>query len=82
MAIDTESKRRSAAGAKRLPWFRRFQPLPDGTIGQGDRQSLAFVYSGITAAAAQAYPGLDYIASGRLHYTTDHDARLHYTAEP
>lgn len=82
MAIDTEAKRRSAAGAKRLPWFRRFLPKPDGAIAQTDRQSLAFVYSGIAAAQAQSYPGLDYTASGRLHYTTDHDARLHYRAEP
>lgn len=49
MAVDTAAKRRSAVGARRLPWFRRFLPAPDGTVSQGDRQSIALVYSGILA---------------------------------
>lgn len=51
MAIDTAAKRRSAIATRRLPWFRRFQPGPDGSMTQGDRQQLAFVYSGILAEA-------------------------------
>lgn len=47
MAIDTAAKRRSAVATRRLPWFRRFLPAPDGAIEQGDRQQLAFVYAGI-----------------------------------
>lgn len=47
MAIDTAAKRRSAVATRRLPWFRRFYPAPDGTVDQADRQSLAFVYGGI-----------------------------------
>ena len=54
MAIDNAAKRRSAIMTRRLPWFRRFQPGPDGTIDQGDRQQLAFVYRGILASEAQA----------------------------
>lgn len=51
MAIDTATKRRSAVATRRLPWFRRFLPAPDGTISAGDRQQLAFVYQGISAGA-------------------------------
>ena len=50
MAIDTASKRRSSAAARRMPWMRRFLPKPDGTIGQADRQQGAWVYGGILAA--------------------------------
>lgn len=51
MAIDTVAKRRSALATRRLPWFRRFHaPVADGTIDQGDRQQLAFVYRGILSA--------------------------------
>lgn len=62
MAIDTAAKRRSAVATRRLPWFRRFQPAPDGTISQGDRQSLAFVYSGILAEAAASTGEPDQLA--------------------
>lgn len=56
MAIDTAAKRRSACQTRRLPWFRRFQVAPTGTIDQAARQQLGFVYSGI-AADEPATPG-------------------------
>ena len=48
MAIDTRNKRSSAIFIG-SPW-RGMLPLPDGTIGQADRQHAAFLYSGILAA--------------------------------
>lgn len=54
MAIDTVSKRGSAISIG-SPWRSRL-PIPDGTIGQGDRQHAAFLYSGILAAAPVAAP--------------------------
>jgi hypothetical protein len=52
--IDTPQKRLSALARRRLPWLRRFTlPIPDGTIDQGDRQQVAFVYRGILAGAAE-----------------------------
>lgn len=51
MPIDTAAKRNSAIATRRLPWFRRFPPMPDGTVGQGDRQQDAFVYAGILATS-------------------------------
>ena len=47
MAIDTAAKRSSAINVG-SPWRSRL-PFPDGTIDQGDRQAVAFVYSGILA---------------------------------
>lgn len=35
------------------PW-RGILPLPDGTVHQADRQVVAFMYSGISALAADA----------------------------
>jgi hypothetical protein len=80
MAIDTAAKRASAINPG-SPW-RAHVPFPDGAIGQGDRQAVAFWYSGILAGAAAAQP------SGRLEYTlpdsrlkfTLPDSRLKYTA--
>lgn len=50
MAIDTETKRRSAqadvAGTIR--------PVADGTIGTADRAHCAWMYSGLTYAAPDA----------------------------
>jgi len=74
MAIDTQAKRGSAIATRRLPWFRRFMPLPDGSMTQADRQQLAFVYGGILAGEAvpdvgPTAPGLEYRPTGtRLHY--------------
>ena len=56
MAIDSRSKRASAAGIL-LPWL-LVPVLPDGTLDQGDRQHIAWSYSGIAAAGpAQTAPG-------------------------
>ena len=48
--LDTRSKRASSWGTLR-PYIIT-PPLPDGTIGQGDRQHIAYTYSGISASAA------------------------------
>lgn len=50
MAIDTRSKRASALSALRP--FILAPVLPDGTLDQGDRQHIAWCYSGILAAGA------------------------------
>jgi hypothetical protein len=47
MAIDTLAKRASVLNIASLQL-----PIPDGTISQGDRQSLLRVYTGILAGAA------------------------------
>lgn len=54
MALDT-AKRRSSAINVGSPW-RGLLPTPDGVIDQADRQSLAFLYSGISAAEQVAAP--------------------------
>ena len=36
--------------------MRRFQPAPDSTIDQGDRQAVAFMYSGIEAGELVIIP--------------------------
>lgn len=48
--MDTASKRSSAMNIG-CPW-RGLWPLPDGTVGQLDRQHTAFMYAGITAGEA------------------------------
>ncbi len=50
--MDTAAKRASAVNIS-SPW-RGILPFPDGVIGQGDRQTVAFMYSGILAGAAVA----------------------------
>ena len=50
MAVDTRSKRASSVNFGK-PYVASLV-LPDGTIGQGDRQHSAWSYSGILAAAA------------------------------
>lgn len=65
MAIDTAEKRCSAIATRRLPWFRRFAPIPDGTVDAGDRQQVAFVYRGILASAPVTISGLVLSAYGR-----------------
>lgn len=49
MAIDTADKRNSAIHVL-SPW-RGMLPLPDGTIGDADRQHVALLYSGIAVDA-------------------------------
>jgi len=51
VAIDTAAKRASAIGVG-LPFLRMV--IPDGTIGQEDRQTIAFCYGGILASAGAA----------------------------
>lgn len=50
--MDTRSKRASSAGL--LLAFLLHPVLPDGTLGQGDRQHIAATYSGILAGAPAA----------------------------
>lgn len=50
--IDTAAKRCSAIATRRLPWLRRFVPIPAGSVDQGDRQQVAYVYRGILAEPA------------------------------
>lgn len=47
MAVDTAAKRSSAINVG-SPW-RGLLPPPDGTVGQPDRQHVAFMYAGIEA---------------------------------
>ena len=49
MAVDTQAKRVSAVCTRRLPWFRRFWPVTDGTVSESDRRHMGFSYSGIEA---------------------------------
>ena len=53
--LDTRSKRASSVGIL-LVWFLA-PPLPDGTISQGDRQHIAWSYSGIAATVVSAPTG-------------------------
>lgn len=49
--LDTRSKRASSVGIALS--FVLAPPLPDGTIGQGDRQHIAVSYSGILAGVTE-----------------------------
>ncbi len=51
MAVDTAAKRASAMGFL-FPSLRLV--IPDGTVGQEDRKTMADVYSGILSSAAVA----------------------------
>lgn len=55
MAVDTALKRASVINVS-SPW-RGILPLPDGVMGQGDRQVVALMYSGISAAVAEEAEG-------------------------
>jgi len=50
--LDTAAKRGAHLHLQRV--FDPYLPIPDGTISQGDRQHLAWLYSGILAAGATA----------------------------
>ena len=50
MAIDTAAKRSSALDHEEV--WQWAAPLPDGAIGQGDRQHAIWTYSGILTGAA------------------------------
>lgn len=60
MAVDTANKRSSAINVS-SPWRSRL-PFPDGTIDQGDRQHVAYMYSGIAAGVLvqNIVPGLQF----------------------
>jgi len=49
MAIDTLAKRNSVISVNSV-----ILPIPDGTIGQNDRQTVLRVYGGILAGAVVA----------------------------
>ena len=55
--MDTRSKRASAVGI--MSPFVLAPALPDATIDQGDRQHVAWAYSGILAAAPAVSLDLD-----------------------
>lgn len=60
MAIDTERKRKSAAWVGQV-----FSPptiVPDGSLVQGDRQTIGWGYYGILAAMAQNIGSADELA--------------------
>ena len=59
--LDTRSKRASSVA---LFGFVMAPPLPDGTLDQGDRQHVAFSYSGILAEGGTP------VASGPLDMPT------------
>ena len=52
MAVDTETKRRSAIGATLA--FLAIAPLSDGTIGAVDREHILGIYAGIAPGAPAA----------------------------
>jgi len=54
--LDTTSKRRSSV-AILIGFSLLAPPLPDGTIDQGDRQHIAFSYSGILAGSPAVFAG-------------------------
>lgn len=60
--MNTAAKRSSAINV-RSPW-RGQLPFPDGTIGAGDRQATATMYSGILAEAAVAEESADTFVAG------------------
>ena len=65
--LDTTSKRRSSV--QLMGPGTSAQLLADGTIGQGDRQHIALMYSGILAAAAAGTAIRDVIGgSGIIPY--------------
>jgi len=57
MAIDTAAKRNSAIATRRLPWMRRFAPIPSVSITASSRQQVAWSYVGIA-------PFLPFVSTG------------------
>ena len=70
MAIDSAAKRASIAGFI----------IPDGTLAQADRQTIAGMYGGILAAAVSVAAGLVYlsVSAARRPYITASAARQPY----
>ena len=81
--LDTTSKRRSSVGLMLVAIVA--PPLPDGAIGQGDRQHIAVSYSGIAAAApaVEEAPRRPRIGrtGGRPGPAADRPGRRHRAAE-
>ena len=66
MAIDTAEKRYSAIHVT-MPW-RSASPIPSGAIDQADRQTIAFLYSGILAGGA--VPSTPLLNEGDVYFVT------------
>ena len=75
MAVDTRRKRASVVSVGR-PWLRP-AIVPDGTLGQADRQTVANGYYGILAAGVEPPPPLynPVTATRRFLATATTDAR-------
>jgi len=58
MAVDTLAKRNSVLSVNT-----HILPIPDGTVGQDDRQTLLRVYGGILAGIAAAITGFGALTS-------------------
>lgn len=73
---DSTSKRRSSVQA--LLTFAAAPPLPDGTLDAGDRQHMAFSYSGVLADGAvvvaptpdPVYGGFTGISQGSVYWSS------------
>lgn len=76
--LDTRSKRASSVGIL-LPFL--FAPvLPDGTIDQGDRQHIAYSYSGI-AATSQFVPDIILAATVTLRVADERNLTVRVSDE-
>ena len=62
--LDTPLKRLSGIQPS-IPW-RGFYPIPDGTVGQPDRQVAAFLYSGIAATVPAAVAAITGTATASI----------------
>lgn len=69
MAIDTATKRASAINVG-MPAL-RLLPIPDGTVGQADRQHVALLYGGILAGAVTAPTVFGDLTTLFSHYAWD-----------
>lgn len=68
MAADSENKRMSVVGVG-LPFVVLFA-VPDGTVGQPDRQSAAYAYAGITAGIEVAVGFVRELLATSLSFTS------------
>jgi hypothetical protein len=64
MAVDTRSKRASVLGIGLAAALTL--PLVDGTVGQADRQHVAFAYAGIAAEVVDAATPDVFVVVGSL----------------
>lgn len=68
--LDTTSKRRSSVQI--LAPYNLAPPAPDGTLDQGDRQHIAWAYSGVLAQAPPTGGGGLILDSAILRGTISH----------